>query len=141
MTSKKRDSSRPPNQPPITFYLDRCAASESLFQALRCAGVKVERHQDHFAHDEKDPVWLTAVGQYNWVVITADKNIRRNELERTAFIAASLRVFCLTKGNRKGEEVAKLFVACLPEMIRIANSRTPPFWASVGGSGIKILGI
>lgn len=39
-----------------TFFLDRAADSNDLFEALKAQGARVERHCDHFNPDEADAV-------------------------------------------------------------------------------------
>ena len=39
-------------------------------------GESVEIHDDHFAPDAKDEVWLVEVGKRGWIVLTKDDRIR-----------------------------------------------------------------
>jgi hypothetical protein len=48
----------------------------------------VEVHDDHFAPDAPDAVWLRVVGERGWVVLTKDERIRRRPLEREALLTA-----------------------------------------------------
>jgi uncharacterized protein with PIN domain len=101
MKSKKRsdaNSGRKPPEPP-TFFLDRSLGKKMVAEALRAAGAKVEVHDDHFAQDAQDEVWLTEVGSKGWVVLTKDQRIRFRVIEREALKAAGVRAFVLTAGD------------------------------------------
>lgn len=41
-------------------------------------------HDDVFDQSTQDVDWLPQVGQRQWVLLTKDKRIRRNEVETTA---------------------------------------------------------
>jgi hypothetical protein len=45
------------------FFVDRSLGKHVVPDALRAAGAHVEVHDDHFAQDALDEVWLPAVGQ------------------------------------------------------------------------------
>ncbi|HEV8040842.1 MAG TPA: hypothetical protein VGP62_18360 [Bryobacteraceae bacterium] len=63
------------------------------------ASLKVEIHDDHFARDEEDRMWLRAVGERGWVVLTKDQRLRYRPFEIAALRASGARVFVLTAGN------------------------------------------
>ena len=110
-----------------------------LLDALRAAGADVRRHRDHFAPDAPDETWLPEVGHRGWVVLTKDKNIRRNELEREALLSANVRAFVLTSGSLTSAETAAVFVQQLRKMADMAVSEPPPFVASVTRTGVRIV--
>ena len=62
----------------------------------------MEIHDDHFAPDTPDTVWLAEVGARGWVVLTKDSRIRRHPLELQALLATDL----------TGEAMARLLVTC-----------------------------
>ncbi len=79
--------SLPPDEP--TFLIDRSLGSRDVPEALRAAGALVEVHDDHFAQDAEDAVWLPAVGAQGWIVLTKDIRIRRHPLELSALMSTS----------------------------------------------------
>jgi hypothetical protein len=97
--------------------------------------VKHERHGNHFEPGTEDSVWLPFVGQQGWIVLTKDKRIRFNQLEKTAVCRYRVREFYFSSGNHSGAEMAEILKAALPEMVRIARKHEPPFIASVSKSG------
>lgn len=98
-------------------------------------GVKHERHGQHFSPGTEDTKWLPFVGRNGWILITKDKRIRFNELEKNAVIAYRVREFYFTSGNHSGAEMAAMLVTALPDMIRFFKKYQPPFIASITKSG------
>ena len=70
-----------------------------------------------------------------WILLTKDKRIRFNDLEKQAVIANRVREFYFTSGNINGDEMAELLVVALPEMIRLCGKHPPPFIASITKAG------
>ena len=133
---------RSPSTEPEQFivFVDRCLGRGEVAGALRAAGVQVEIHDDHFANDCADEVWLTEVGARGWVVVTKDKYIRRRPKERRALEDANVAAFVLTAGRINGTEMAQVFVAALHRMRRIAATHTRPLLAVVQRGGtVKVL--
>jgi hypothetical protein len=58
------------------FFIDRSLGVEPIRTELVNAGLVVKVHDDHFARDEEDRVWLQAVGESGWVVLTKDQRLR-----------------------------------------------------------------
>jgi len=121
-----------------TFYVDRCLG-KAVVAALRAAGAIAEAHDDHFAQDARDVDWIPDVADRGWVILTKDKNIRRNWGEREALIASHARIFTLPSGNMRGVEMGELLVAQLPAIEPIALSLEPPFVAVVNRDGVEIV--
>jgi len=95
----------------------------------------VEIHDDHFARDEEDRIWLSTVGERGWVVFTKDQKLRYRPLEIAALRASNARVFVLVAGNLRGGEIAAVFVKALPRIQRILRSHSGPFIARLTQSG------
>lgn len=119
-----------------TFYVDRCLGGKAIVNALRTAGATVEAHDDHFAQAAEDVEWIPVVAANGWVILTKDKNIRRNRGEREALLLSHARVFTLTSGNMRGADMAALFVGHLAEMEHISGSQPAPFVYTIGPGGL-----
>lgn len=80
-------------------------------------------HDDVFAQDTDDEVWLREAGRRRWIVLTKDEKIRRKRGEQRAITDAGARCFCLhpTKGMR-AEEMAAVLSATLPRILNIAEA-------------------
>jgi hypothetical protein len=103
--------------------------------ALVQQGIKHERHGTHFSPGTQDTTWLPFVGEKGWILITKDKRIRFNDLEKEAVVASIVREFYFTSGNFSGSEMAAILFAALPEMIRLCSKQAPPFIASITKAG------
>jgi len=98
-------------------------------------GVKHERHGQHFRPGTQDTVWLPFIGEKGWTLITKDKRIRFNDLEKAAVVAYRVREFYFTSGNYSGAEMATMLTTALPEIIRLCRTQAPPFIASITKAG------
>ncbi len=132
MRSKKPSAAKPPDG--SVFFIDRSLGIEPLKTELTGAGLVVKIHDDHFARDEEDSVWLRVVGERGWIIFTKDQKLRYRPLEIAALRASRARVFVLTAGNLRGGEIAAVFVSALPRICRILNSCDGPFVARISRS-------
>jgi hypothetical protein len=89
----------------------------------------------HFAPGTEDSVWLPFVGQWGWILLTKDKRIRYNQLEKLAVRRYAVRQFYFSSGNYTGAEMAEILTAALPEMVKTVQNYQPPFIASISKSG------
>jgi predicted nuclease of predicted toxin-antitoxin system len=99
------------------------------------ADLIVEIRDNHFARDEEDRVWLRTAGERGWVVLTKDQKMRYRPLEIKALRDSKARVFVLTAGNLRGVEIGTVFLAALPRISKVLQSRPGPFVARVSKSG------
>lgn len=79
-------------------------------------------HDELFAQDTDDDVWLAEVGRRRMVVITRDDRIRYRKGEQDVILSAGVRCFCLnpTKGMT-GPDQAEALTTALPKILRIAS--------------------
>ena len=113
----------------FTFFTDRDLGKK--FPAiLSAAGLKVERHQDHFADDAPDEEWLATIGEKGWVAVTHNLRIRYmpNELDAVVRHRVSLLVVI---GKASYPELARAFVETTPRIEVFLARHTPPFIAKV----------
>lgn len=133
--SKKQSagSGRQPDSP--VFFLDEGLAGNIVPGILSDAGFLVEKLIDHFPKGTPDTVWLAEVGKRGWVVLTKDKKIRTNQLERKALMDAKVAAFILTSGNLRGEEMGEIFLKAHSRMLKFLSDNTRPFIATVTRDG------
>jgi predicted nuclease of predicted toxin-antitoxin system len=131
--SKKQSAAKPPDG--TVFFIDRSLGIDPIRTELSKADLEVKIHDDIFARDEEDRVWLQVVGEKGWVVLTKDQRLRYRPLEKAALRSSRARVFVLTAGNLRGVEIASVFLAALPQICKILHSLPGPFVASVSQSG------
>lgn len=120
---------------PFVYFVDRSLGGTLVVAALRKAGEQAHAHDDHFAQDTPDDVWLPVVAKRGWVVLTKDKNIRRNELERIAIVQSHASVFMLGRGDLTAETMARIFIEALPSMRRALRRFGPALVVSVTALG------
>jgi hypothetical protein len=118
-----------------TLFVDRCLGGAIVPNALRDAGIAVEVHFDHFDQDVADEVWIPEVGRRGWIIITADKHIRTNQVEIIALMKSGTASFVLSSNSASGPENARAFCTALPTMKRFLKKFEMPFVASVTLSG------
>ena len=135
--SKRPSAANWPSPPErLVFFVDRSLGRRVIPGALRDAGEDVRIHDEFFPQDAPDPVWLTAVGQRGWVVLTKDTRIRYRVIEISALRAARVRAFVLTaKGDLSGPEMAAIFIRALPAIRKLCARTPPPFIARVTREG------
>ncbi|MEB0058610.1 MULTISPECIES: hypothetical protein [unclassified Variovorax] len=117
------------------LFIDRCAWSGKLGAALDAAGIPYVPHNRHFKHDTPDEVWLTAVKDNGWLILTRDQRIRYRINEHRALVEAKLMMFVLSQGGLTAEETGRIVCAAYPEIVRQANVNQPPALFSITRSG------
>jgi hypothetical protein len=80
-------------------------------------------------------VWLPFVGERGWLLVTKDKKIRFNELEKTAVLRNKVREFYFASGNFSGSEMAETLLVALGSMVKLCRKQPAPFIASITKSG------
>ncbi len=98
-------SRQQPEQP--EFLVDRSLGRHHLPSALRDLGFVIHTLADVYGERRSqgisDREWIERAGRESPVVLTKDDRIRYRPVEREAFVAAGLRVFCLTTAGLRGE--------------------------------------
>jgi hypothetical protein len=69
------------------------------------------------------------------VLLTADKRIRYNFLEKHALKQHAVREFVFTSGNMSGQDMAAALELAIPKMRRLCHKLQPPFVASITRAG------
>jgi len=70
-------------------------------------------HYGNHLRETSDVSWIEAVTKRGWVILTKDTSIKRNAAEKAAVCEAKARMFCLSRGNLTGRQMAERFVAHL----------------------------
>lgn len=140
--SAKRKSRKPsvsssaaPPESEALLFIDRCAWSRRLGEALAEAGIPFVAHHEKFAPACPDDEWLRVAGREGWIVITRDKAIRRKANELAACRDANVIAFALASGNASAEDTARLVVGLYRTMLRKARGTKPPAMFSVTLAG------
>jgi len=119
----------------VLFLDENLHNCQPILNALGAAGIAYERLGSHFPPGTPDEVWLPRVGSEGWLLVTVDKRIRYNEVERRAIMRHRVREFVFTSGNLSGAAMADILSEAYPHMVRLCDRVAPPFIASITQSG------
>lgn len=134
--SKKHSASNnaaPPDTP--VLFIDRCAWSHKLGEALTEISAPFIPHHEKFKPACPDEEWLETAGKQGWIVLTRDKNIRRKPNELRAFKEHGVIGFVLTSGDASAADTAALVAAVYLKLIRKAKGTKPPAMFSITLAG------
>lgn len=138
---KKQSDTKSGREPPsrTVFYLDENVDCGTIVTALRRLDICIERHRDHFLPGEDDVVWLPAVAERGWVIITKDRDPQRHPIVRDAFLAAKAKVFILRAKDLTGEGLANLLSDRIRKMDRLArNTRAPCLFKVTAANVLRV---
>lgn len=134
--SKKRSASNnaaPPDAP--TLFIDVCAWSHKLGDALTALGAPYIPLTRHFPANTPDEIWLEEIGKRGWILLTRDERIRRRPNELQAFREHGVIGFVLTAGNASAADTAELITRVYSKLIRKAKAAKPPALFTIHISG------
>lgn len=112
-----------------TYFTDR-DLGKRFGEILKSAGLTVEWHADHFAHDTPDEVWLEEVGKRGWIALTHDRRIRYRPNEREAVMRHGVPLLVIV-GAAPFPDLARAFVATVPRIEHFLARHKAPFIAKV----------
>lgn len=95
----------------------------------------IERHDDHFDDNTEDPVWISTCGEKNWIIISSDKAIKKNELERRAIMSSGVAAFFFTSPEITSAQQIEAFTKALPGITRMIMNQKRPFIARISPDG------
>lgn len=98
---------------------------------LRDLDVSVEVHKRHYLPAAPDPEWIADATRRGWAIISGDKGIREDGVNRHAVIKARAKVFILSDTESRGAEWAASLVMARLKILRIAEENNGPFFCIV----------
>ena len=131
----KKSSDTQPQLDLIIFFLDRNLGREKLPRLLRDAGFSIKVHDEFFAPDEEDKIWLESCGLRKWVVITPDTKILKAPASMKAIGSNRARIFFLSSNNQKAELWAKALTAAYTKIMATIQNHEAPFIARISTRG------
>jgi hypothetical protein len=111
------------------YFTDR-DLGKRFGEILKTGGLTVERHDDHFAPDTPDDVWLAEIGKRGWIALTHDSRIRYKPNERDAVMRHGVGLLVIV-GKAPFPDLAQAFVATLSRIEHFLAGHKPPFIAKV----------
>jgi uncharacterized protein with PIN domain len=134
----KKQSGRKGSSPPHnarTIFVDRSLGSKKIPDGLRGLGVPVEIHDDHFARDADDTLWLNACGTRAWIVLTKDERIRRDPAEVAAVVASGVDAIFIGRQDINADEMLADLARALGGILRRLTAGTRPQYFIVHRGG------
>ena len=143
MTSKKRKSKKPsatkesPAKPleNEVFFVDRSSGKYELVDGLKNLGLNVERHDDHFTQTTLDVEWISHCGEKQWIIVSSDKNIKKNPLEIQAVLNAKVAAFFFTSASISSQQQIEAFSKALKRISNFVLNQERPFIARISPDG------
>lgn len=111
-----------------TLFFDRSVGTR-IPRTLRSLGVPVgiEHHQEHFAKDAPDDLWLPAVGGQGWTVIGFDWSYHKKQAELSALRQYNIGVFYLWGVQMRTWERMFCLARAYEGIIRAIEATPRPF--------------
>lgn len=104
---KRSDTKRSPAPPSPVYFVDRSLGRGPVAKAIRDAGFEVELMDDHFAQDADDADWIPDVAAHGWVIVTRDRRILFNPVERAALARSGAHYIAVVAKDRSGAQMGK----------------------------------
>ena len=120
----------------VTFFSDADLGTRIFPTILRAAGVNLEILLYHFAGSTDDIHWIPIVANRGWVILTHDKNIRYNKLERNTVMQSGSRMIVI-RGGADHNEMAQMFLDRRNEIIEFLQQNSGPFIAKLNRDKIE----
>ena len=115
--------------PEPVFFTDR-DLGKKFPEILRAAGLKVERHADHFRHDTPDEGWLQEIAKRGWIAVTHDARIRYKPNELATVMQHGVALLVVV-GDAPYPALAQAFVGTQPRILNFLERHEPPYIAKV----------
>lgn len=97
--------------------------------------MNVEAHDDHFPQNTPDYEWIPTCGEKNWIIISSDKRIKKNLVEREALIRSKVATFFFTSGGITNQQKIDFFTAAFKQITKIVINEKRPFIARINRNG------
>jgi hypothetical protein len=118
----------------LVFFSDRDLGR--VFPALIvAAGVRIERHDDHFGPETPDEVWIPEVARRGWVSITRDARIRYSPLALSVLMNSRAQLYVLV-GKLTTAQAAETFLKWRQKVISTSLDETGAFIAKIRRDGV-----
>lgn len=118
-----------------TFFVDRSSGKYNLVNGLRHMGLNVEAHEDHFSDNAADVEWIAECGNRNWIIISSDKQIKKNFLEKQALLHSGVAAFFFTSATITSTQQIDAFRGALRRVANLVSFQQTPFIARISPDG------
>lgn len=103
--------------------MDHCLGTVSIPACIFALGAKCETLSSHFIVDAPDAEWIPKVAERGWIILTADRSILKNPIERTALQNAGARYVGITCASQTTDDTVALLTkhfTVLDALMRVA---------------------
>ena len=137
--SRRRSSTRRKPHDPV-FFVDADLSDSVFHGVLSAAGVRFERHDDHFAPGTDDLDWLPKAGEHDWVVLSHNRRLRYEAAQTDRLFEHNVRAIMLIGNPRPNpagkrsvftRELAENFVRSMPGILRFLERHPRPWIAKL----------
>lgn len=118
----------------LVFFSDR-DLGRVFPDLLIAAGVRIERHDDHFGPETADEEWIGEIGRRRWVAITRDARIRYSPLALSVLMNSRAQLFVLV-GKLTTAQAAETFLKWREKIISTSLDENGAFIAKIRRDGV-----
>ncbi len=93
--------------------------------------MKVEVHADKFGPEEDDDVWIPKCAASDLIIISGDKAIETDPINRRAVEESGAKVFMTAENNSKAEEWAAAIIIGRRKLAAIVDRNNGPFFVEI----------
>jgi PIN like domain len=124
-------SNSKPLRVPGILFLDCTHQSNIAIKLLRALGCSVERHKTHFLPDAPDDEWIPVCASNKWIIISGDKGIINDGINRAAVQESKAKVFILDDTTGTGADWASAIALAARKILWLASANDGPFYCRV----------
>ena len=106
-----------------------------MVDGLKNLGLNVERHDDHFTQTTLDVEWISHCGEKRWIIVSSDKNIKKNPLEIQAVLNSKVAAFFFTSASISSKQQIEAFTKALKRISSFVLNQERPFIARISPDG------
>jgi len=112
----------------VILFFDRSLGIEipQSLKRLKCP-TEITYHQEHFASDLHDDIWLPDIGRWGWFVIGQDYSYHKNPSELAAIKQHGIGAFYLWGAEAPRWESMRVFARGYDNIVQRANITPRPF--------------
>lgn len=120
----------------LVFFTDR-DLGRRFPSTLRDAGLRIERHDDHFGVETPDDEWIGEIGRRGWIAVTRDARIRYSPLALSVLMDSGTQLFVLV-GKLTTAEAAETFLKWRERIVETVVGERGPFIAKIRRDGVYV---
>ena len=115
------------------IFLDRNQGSKRMPSLLKEAGINVRWHaaEGFPTRETDDTAWIRAVAEKGYIIVTSDKAIETDPINKLAVIETKAKVFILDEGNSRAVHWAAAIIVSKDRIYEAVRDNAGPFFMNV----------